>query len=288
MKLSPILLPLVGLTGALADCNANNCLRQIRGTAKVLTPDLASRMTDCSSYMLVTVTPATSTSTVSATATVTVGQPEKRAEHQMAARQVTVSPSSKPEYATACPDASAYSSACSCLGITLTTSTAPTPVVTVTATVATVTVCSAGLTMCGGSCKSLQGDSNNCGACGNACPSSHSCNNGICDAYLSCSYNSANQDIAGRGGCASNCYCDLDNDGFGACDQYTLSLFTCQHDSDCGAGFTCVRYPTGQTYCSLRCSGSNVPKMRQARGAVRGLDEKNLVRSPVCRIEGGC
>ncbi len=190
MRSSPVLLVLVALKGALADCNANNCLREIRGTAKVLAPDLPSRTNDCSSFMQVTVTPATSyvsimpgppppfrciaslstsnrrTSTISATATIVLGAPQKRAEQQMAPRQVTVSPSSKPAYATACSDVSAYSSACSCMGITLSTTTAPAPTTSVTVTVATVTVCPPGSTLCGGSCKNLQTDTSNCGSCG--------------------------------------------------------------------------------------------------------------------------
>jgi hypothetical protein len=47
----------VGL-GARNECNANNCLRGVRGTDVNLKPSLASRLADCSSFMEVTVTPA--------------------------------------------------------------------------------------------------------------------------------------------------------------------------------------------------------------------------------------
>jgi hypothetical protein len=95
-----------------------------------------------------------------------------------------------PAYATYCPDASAYSSACSCIGITQATVTAAaatfvstvvetltpittiTPVITYTPTVVitstvTVTPCSAGKTFCGDTCVDLTQDDNNCGACSN-------------------------------------------------------------------------------------------------------------------------
>jgi hypothetical protein len=50
-------------------------------------------------------------------------------------RQVTVSPSAIPTYASACPDAARYSSACSCWGIFATTVTAASATVTSTVTV---------------------------------------------------------------------------------------------------------------------------------------------------------
>ena len=40
--------------------------------------------------------------------------------------------------------------------------------------------CSTGQTCCANGCTSLQGDRNNCGACGTTCGSSVSCQNGVC------------------------------------------------------------------------------------------------------------
>lgn len=48
-------------------------------------------------------------------------------------RQVTATPTGIPAYATPCPDASAYASACSCWGITAATTTLEAPTQTVTA-----------------------------------------------------------------------------------------------------------------------------------------------------------
>ncbi|MCJ1290149.1 hypothetical protein MMC34_001685 [Xylographa carneopallida] len=84
--------------------------------------------------------------TVPVTETVTLAPPvetlKKRALHpdlrapaiSLAARQMTVAPSSIPTYASACSGAVRYSSACSCIGVTKSTTTAPTPITTKTVT----------------------------------------------------------------------------------------------------------------------------------------------------------
>jgi hypothetical protein len=38
-------------------CHANNCAREITGTDAHITPDLTSRLADCSSYMTAVVVP---------------------------------------------------------------------------------------------------------------------------------------------------------------------------------------------------------------------------------------
>ncbi|CZR56072.1 uncharacterized protein PAC_05960 [Phialocephala subalpina] len=136
-------------------CNADNCLRGIRGTNGQ--PPMSSRLVDCSSFQLATVTPApvTVTTTV-ATVIVTEVPITARA---VFARQATVSPSSVPAYATYCSASARYASACSCLGITKTTTTLATPTVTETTT-ATTTVAPPSFTCspadsasaCGGTC----------------------------------------------------------------------------------------------------------------------------------------
>lgn len=116
-------------TNGTPGCNADNCARAVTGTRSGKMPDVSSRMADCSSFMLATVTP--EPTTVVTTVTITV---EKRG---LEARQATVHPSVVPVYASACSGTARYSSACSCWGITATTTTAPTPTIysTVTATV---------------------------------------------------------------------------------------------------------------------------------------------------------
>jgi len=129
-----------------ADCNANNCLRAVIASA------FPTRVTieDCSSFMAVTVTPATFTitSTIATTTFTTLGEPPtvtvKRRNHNrhpvrevIEVRQVTVTPTAVPAYASACSGTVKYSSACSCIGVTRHTVTASTPVTTFTTSVTT-------------------------------------------------------------------------------------------------------------------------------------------------------
>ena len=68
MKLFNLIIALSLAQGALSDiferwdangCNADNCARAVTGTRPGKTPDVASRMADCSSFMEITVIPAT-------------------------------------------------------------------------------------------------------------------------------------------------------------------------------------------------------------------------------------
>ncbi|KAK4115434.1 hypothetical protein N656DRAFT_775313 [Canariomyces notabilis] len=113
-------------------CHGNNCNRAVTGTRDGLLP-LTERSASCSSFLLTTVTPAATTVTVTVddetfTPTAT---PAKR---ELEGRQVTVVPSSIPEFAANCANAEEFISACSCFGVTGSVTTAPTPTVTVTTT----------------------------------------------------------------------------------------------------------------------------------------------------------
>ncbi|EON96737.1 hypothetical protein UCRPA7_7769 [Phaeoacremonium minimum UCRPA7] len=99
-------------------CPGNNCNRQVTGTRAGL-PDLASRSADCSSFIRLTVTPTPRTRTV----TTFIPEPTGCSGDEIVARaidvrQVTVTASAIPTYASSCDDGSEYSSACSCLGVT--------------------------------------------------------------------------------------------------------------------------------------------------------------------------
>ncbi|KAF8856003.1 hypothetical protein BDZ45DRAFT_804502 [Acephala macrosclerotiorum] len=172
-------------------CNADNCLRGIRGTNGA--PPMSSRLADCSSFQLVTVTPAPVTVTTTITSTVTEAIVTARA---VLARQATMSPSAIPTYATYCSASARYASACSCLGITKTTTTLATPTVTST-TSATTTVaplpfaCSPAdsASACGGACDgTCFPDVNGAGFCKQsrpcsglpACTLDSDCASGIC------------------------------------------------------------------------------------------------------------
>jgi hypothetical protein len=66
MKLFSFILALAMGKGSLSltynnpTCNANNCARGVTGSRSGKVPDITSRASDCSSFMVVTVTPATS------------------------------------------------------------------------------------------------------------------------------------------------------------------------------------------------------------------------------------
>ncbi|KAL3421685.1 hypothetical protein PVAG01_05841 [Phlyctema vagabunda] len=130
---SSVLAPRAGV------CNADNCLRAIRNTAK---PGAA----DCSAFLRTTVTPATVTMTtyltvsqavssiVSVTQTNTLEETATTVEQLTETTSITVAANAKraaptvPAYASPCSGEVRYSSACSCLGVTATaTIVAPAP-----------------------------------------------------------------------------------------------------------------------------------------------------------------
>jgi len=188
-------------------CNADNCLRGIRGTVSGLQPPLSSRLADCSSFQLATVTPAPTTITTTvATETVTVSDATVTAR-AILPRQETISPTSIPAYATYCPNSIQYASACSCVGVTASTTTLSTPTVTISTTVtSTVTstppsyTCSPAdsVSACGGSCDGICfPDVNGVGYCKQNRP---------CEGLLPCTLDSdCASDICLVNGCGTVC-----------------------------------------------------------------------------------
>ncbi|KAK4242140.1 hypothetical protein C8A03DRAFT_29725 [Achaetomium macrosporum] len=95
----------------------NNCNRAVTGTRQGLLP-LASRSADCSSFLLTTVTPAATTVTVTVDEEDFPSPAAAKRDALLEGRQVTVVPSSIPNYAGNCVNAAEYVSACSCFGVT--------------------------------------------------------------------------------------------------------------------------------------------------------------------------
>ncbi|MCJ1381279.1 hypothetical protein MMC17_004388 [Xylographa soralifera] len=88
--------------------------------------------------VLDTATTAISTATLTSTiitVTVAARSNNDRRNVDLQPRQVTVTPSSTPSYASACSGSAGYSSACSCIGVTKSTTTVATPTTTTTTTV---------------------------------------------------------------------------------------------------------------------------------------------------------
>ncbi|KAK7953274.1 hypothetical protein PG988_013968 [Apiospora saccharicola] len=131
-------------------CNNDRCLRRIRGNYGGWPPPNVCQ-TDCSSYVVTTVTP-TPPVTTTVTITITPG-PYRRddAAVQTAAAGDAADARRKkvPSY------------------FTTSTYYLPTPTVTVTATV-TARSCPGGKTWCRGQCKDCNTDHDNCGKCGNS------------------------------------------------------------------------------------------------------------------------
>jgi hypothetical protein len=163
------------------------------------------------------------TTTITSTVTITEPPPVTY-KRGLDARQVTVSPTAVPTYATYCPNASAYSSACSCVGITAYITTAPTPVVTAYAT-ATTTVYSNPY-----ECDNPQICAAN-SACGGGC--------GYCHPDTK----------TGKGYCVNRGSCPSEND--------------CNKDEDCKAGGVCLNTCCGKTcdYAADNFCSANSPKM---------------------------
>lgn len=97
--------------------------------------------------------------------------------------------------------------------------------------------CDVRLDPCGGVCVALSGDTNNCGACGNACGAGQTCSNGACASPL------PPPPDAGPAVDSGNCDFGFDKCGAGgACVEILFDNKNCGTCGNiCGAGTTCTR-----------------------------------------------
>ena len=98
--------------------------------------------------------------------------------------------------------------------------------------------CPSGQTMCSGTCTNVNGDSQNCGACGHACTGGTVCVAGTCE--VECP--------SGQIVCGGNCVTTSTDPGnCGACGA------VCPSGQACISGTCTTECPAGQTVCSGAC-----------------------------------
>jgi len=109
------------------------------------------------------------------------------------------------------------------------------------------------LTLCNGVCVDTSSDANNCGTCGNTCPTGIACTNGSCappDPYR-CNSPSDPIFFCGDG----FCQCGVGLDGHNICVERTCPSINCASDADCapsGPESICVTIPEfGQNCCTF-------------------------------------
>ncbi len=107
--------------------------------------------------------------------------------------------------------------------------------------------CPPGLTECGGLCRDLTSNSDNCGACGNSCSHDSVCRNGVC-VQVTCTCNPVCP--TGQTWCNGACIdTESDNSNCGACGTV------------CAAGTTCSNGACVQSQCTTPadCAQSTAP-----------------------------
>lgn len=118
--------------------------------------------------------------------------------------------------------------------------------------------CNAGFTPCNGACVDTSADANNCGGCGQVCPSG-SCVSGVCAAGSAITCPAGSQC---ESQCPSStnpyCYCGTAIDRTSTCylAQNGCTGATCASSAECGAGSVCVNLNGGCGGCDTFTGGT--------------------------------
>ncbi|KAG9235698.1 hypothetical protein BJ875DRAFT_541945 [Amylocarpus encephaloides] len=277
MKVFSIIAGLATLQGVLATvdptyCYQNNCYRGISQTSAYATPALSSRLSDCSTYMRTTITPAAVTTTITVIL-ISVGGAKRDLEE----RQLTIAPPTNtiPYWATFCDSQSSFSSGCSCNGVTATTTTLPTPTSTVYV-VPTVAPCPSG-SMCNGECLDLTSNNKNCGECGNACATGLICGQSKCVSPSTYVCSGINEPCGGS--CGGTCFTNVGGPSYCKISLPCNGLIPCTTGADCGSSI-CL-----DNFCGKVCADTRYLCPNTA--SVKFLFERGNVGEVKREVEGG-
>ncbi|TVY41007.1 hypothetical protein LOCC1_G005881 [Lachnellula occidentalis] len=209
------------------NCHNDNCLRAVAGTRQG-PAQVSTASSDCSSFLQTFTTPPATTVTITTT---TTAPPSSPFQHKRAALKFI------PAYASPCPGAADYSSACSCLGVTSAIITVPAPTITSTVTV-TATASPPNSSACQG----------------------HTCSEGV----KSCSND-------------QSCFCFVGTNSTSICaaNNFCGALSACALDSDCASGSicaleTCCTSDLGGVCLSPLCNNPAMSLMQMVK--IKGAD----------------
>ncbi len=126
--------------------------------------------------------------------------------------------------------------------------------------------CNSGQMLCGSACVDTNGDSSNCGVCGNACSGGQTCQSGVCkcaSGQLSCGGSCVASDATNCGSCGTACpsgqVCSNNSCGTSCSSSQTLCNTACVDTTTSGANCgSCGHACTSTQHCASSACVDNV------------------------------